>query len=245
MKARVRTWWEGSALRAWAQGGLPLGRGKKLAVNLGVIALAGAWLWGLAGCPLPTVELQFRRLERTNLEARSELVFLSRGEGQRFQVDENTWVYLDRPGAVGLLENRALVGTAARERLPLRLDSLRRYPLEEGPGLVPLTGCTLVQETYDTGHSQILDGHALLLVNLPAEAAEGTLMLEGNLQGEGIVRDCALFPLEEGVWIALAEQPGEPGYASRWYEGADYTLRLYDGAGGLLLERAGTVPQPL
>lgn len=246
MREKLRTRWEQSALKTWAEGKLHLSRGKKLALNLVIIALAGVWLWGLAGYPLPTAELEFRRLERASLEERSELVFLSRGSDQRFRVDENTWVYLDRPGAVGVLEDRALVGVATRVRVPIQMDSLRRYPLEEGVGLVPLTGCTLRQQTYvGTGGSRVFDGHALLLINLPHEAVEGTLALEGSLQGEAVVRDCPLFPIEAGVWIALVEQPEQSGYPSDWYVGAEYTLRLYDGAGELLLEQEGTVPETI
>lgn len=245
MREKLRTRWERSALKTWAEGRLRLSRGKKLVINLVIIEVAGLWLWGLAGYPLPTAELEFRRLERASLEERSELVFLSRGEGQRFQVDENTWVYLDRPGAVGVLEDRALVGMATRVRVPIQMDILRRYPLEEGVGLVPLTGCTLRQQTYGAGGSRVFDGHALLLINLPQEAVEGSLALEGSLQGEAVIRDCPLFPIEAGVWIALVEQPEQSGYPSDWYVGAEYTLRLYDEAGELLLEREGTVPQPL
>ncbi len=244
MREKLRARWKESKLRAWTEGKIHLSRGKKLALNLVLIAVAGLWLWGLAGYPLPTAELEFRRLERTNLEERSELVFLSRGEGQRFQVDENTWVCLDRPGAVGVLEERALVGVATRVRVPVRMDSLRRYPLEEGANLVPLTGCTLRQQTYGAGGSRVFDGHALLLINLPQEAVEGTLALEGSLQGEVIIRDCPLFPIEAGVWIALVEQP-ENGAPSDWFEGADYALQLYDGSGDLLLKQEGTIPEPL
>ena len=41
MRERLKARWGKSALKAWAEGRLPLGRGKKLAVNLAVIALAG------------------------------------------------------------------------------------------------------------------------------------------------------------------------------------------------------------
>ena len=64
------------------------------------------------------------------------------------------------------------------------------------------------------------------------------------MQGEAIIRDCPLFPIEAGVWIALVEQP-ENGAPSDWFEGADYALQLYDGLGDLLLEQEGTVPEPL
>lgn len=48
MREKLRTWWKQSALKGWADGKLPLSRGKKLVLNLAVIVLAGLWLWGLA-----------------------------------------------------------------------------------------------------------------------------------------------------------------------------------------------------
>ena len=67
MKQRLRIWWEQSGLKAWTEGKIHLSRGKKLALNLGIIVLAGLWLWGMAGYPLPTAEMEFRRLERQKL----------------------------------------------------------------------------------------------------------------------------------------------------------------------------------
>ena len=244
MRERLKARWGKSALKAWAEGRLPLGRGKKLAVNLAVIALAGLWLWGLAGYPLPAVELQFRRLERACLEERSELVFRSRGVGQRFQVEEDTWVYLDRPAAVGLLEGRALVGMAARTENFLRLDDLYCYPLEKGVTLVPLPGCQLLRETYEPGFTLVSGGQGLLLANVPPEAAEGELELVAACRGTDYRRDCPLFDLGDGAWLAQVEPP-ESGYSSGWYVGGSYTLRLYDAQGALLLEQSGTVPRPL
>lgn len=208
MREKMRARWKKSKLRAWTEGKIHLSRGKKLALNLVLIAVAGLWLWGLAGYPLPTPELEFRRLERTSLEERSELVFLSRGEGQRFQVDENTWVCLDRPGAVGVLEDRAMVGVATRVRVPVRMDACA-LPTGGGSEPRPTNGCTLRQQTYGTGGSRVFDGHALLLINLPQEAVEGTLALEGSLQGEVIIRDCPLFPIEARGVDCLGGATGE------------------------------------
>ena len=72
MREKVQTRWEQSKWKARIDR-LPrlwrLSRGKRLALNLVIIAVAGAWLWGLAGYPLPTAEMEFRRLERASLDA--------------------------------------------------------------------------------------------------------------------------------------------------------------------------------
>ena len=47
-----------------------------------------------------------------------------------------------------------------------------------------------------------------------------------------------------GIWLAPVEQ-AENTFDISWYRKVDYTLRLYDEAGALLLEREGAVPQPL
>ena len=46
MREKLRTRWEQSVLKAWADGKLRLSRGKKLVLNLVIAALAGLWLWG-------------------------------------------------------------------------------------------------------------------------------------------------------------------------------------------------------
>ena len=59
-----------------------LSRGGKLAVNLILTALLLVYAWGLADYPLPTAELEFRRLERASLEGPSDLQgIFSRGSG--------------------------------------------------------------------------------------------------------------------------------------------------------------------
>lgn len=73
MIEKLRAKWEKSGLKSWTAGKIHLSRGKKLALDLVIIVLAGGWLWGLAGCPLPTVEMEFRRLERQYLQPRSEV----------------------------------------------------------------------------------------------------------------------------------------------------------------------------
>lgn len=246
MREKLRTRWERSALKAWAEGKLHLSRGKKLALNLGIIALAGVWLWGLAGWPLPTAELEFRRLERASLEERSELVLSLDGD-MDVQARDGTWFSFTRPMVVGRREDRVLVGYSNRIDDPF--DMLRRYEREDGPAPVPLyPNMVNWVETGRSGAEE--DGfHAfespLLLAGVPQGTASGTLELTVlDLEGRSCPQSCPLFDLGEGIWLACADPPWEV-YSSGWCEGGTYTLRLYDQAGKLLLEREGTIPEPL
>ena len=56
--------------------------------------LAGLWLWGMAGYPLPTVEMEFRRLERQKLLPASQILLTMeerRGEDDPYTVVVGTW----------------------------------------------------------------------------------------------------------------------------------------------------------
>ncbi len=93
-----------------------ISRGKKLAVNLALCAFLLVLIWSRFGYPLPTAELEFRRMERTHLLPASELQGVFRRE--------NEWV------VVGLQEDSVLF---SEDR------SLDRWPRSvAGPALVPI-----------------------------------------------------------------------------------------------------------
>ena len=50
--------------------------------NLGLAALAALVIWGMQGYPLPTQEMEFRRLERQRLAGRSEIIFRCESQGE-------------------------------------------------------------------------------------------------------------------------------------------------------------------
>ncbi|MCI9655269.1 MAG: hypothetical protein HFF45_04500 [Lawsonibacter sp.] len=81
-----------------------LSRGKRTIINLVLSALLLVLTWGLMGCPLPTAEMEFRRMERTHLLPRSEIqgIFL---DGCRNRTWQTVGVQEDR---VVLLESRNL-----------------------------------------------------------------------------------------------------------------------------------------
>ena len=83
----------------------------------------------------------------------------------------------------------------------------------------------------------------LLFLGIPEEAVRAELTVEAaGLEGEER-RLGQSWELGDGAWLFALVPPGD-GYSIDWYLGGDYTLRLYDGDGALLLEQTGTIPQP-
>lgn len=254
MKERLRVRWEQSALKAWADRKLHLSREKKLVVSLTVVLVAGLCLWGLAGYPLPTAEMEFRRLERSALLPRSQIVFATpelhrsalaiSGSDRTVTALDGTELTLNGKWLVGVAEGRAAIAQVGRSGRDRRIWAI---PLrEDGPTLLPLDGGTWsdtcgywVEEgpmpggyRYDYHHFM-----PLLVLNAPEETA----WLEAVVEDEaGELRTGAGWDLGSGVWLVGVEKE----HLSGWELGRSYTLRIYDGSGGLVLEQSGALPEP-
>ena len=243
MRERWKTRWKQCICLQWPRRLPRLSRGKRVVVNLAVVVLVLLWLWGMAGYHLPGRELEFRRLERTNLTGPSEIVFsVSRKEG--VQAREGTAFRFGRTMVVGVDGDRALVGWPSRESSVF--DTLKSVPLEDGPTLIPLPANYVswleVLRDGDSMDSVPHVDYAFLLLRAPGETASGGVTVqEEELQGGGLW-DGTLWDLGNGAWLVTLEKD-EDRFANEWYQNARYTLRLYDGAGELLLEREGDVPR--
>lgn len=218
-----------------------LGRMGKTVRNL-LLALALVCpIWAQYGCPLPTAEMEFRRLERMYLCPPSELVFVLKEE--EVMARDGTWLWIpSSPVAVGVADGRAVVGYSMRWS-SAAWDTLDRYQLEEGPSLIPLGR----RNVWWTEHSPAREnntviGSALLMLNPPEETARGELEVDITYRDKEYHRSCPLWQLEDGSWLTAVETPDD-GYLHNWYAGGAYTLRLYDAAGGLLLEQSGRIPE--
>ena len=238
MREKLRTRWDRSALKAWAEGKFRLSRGKKLVLNLVIIALAGVWLWGLAGYPLPTAEMEFRRLERQSMLPASEILWDTgaEGHGQEARGEVPSWHLLDH----WVVGQRDGVLTAAM--IEGEGDAfLECYPQGPAPYPVPLANGILSISRAGT----LSAAAALAFFGVPEGAVRAELELEpadpvgaSGWSGEG-------WSLGSGRWLFPTRPEGRSSFSGRWYEGGSYVLRLYDGADRLLLEKAGTLPLPL
>lgn len=93
-----------------------ISRGKKLAVNLALCAFLLVLIWSRFGYPLPTAELEFRRLERQSLMPPSQIQGV-------FRLDQERVV-------AGVLEDRVIFS---------EVHALDEWPRsEEGTTLVPI-----------------------------------------------------------------------------------------------------------
>lgn len=225
--------------KGWEGPSLPqLGRKGKIVRNLLLTAVFAACIWGQYGCPLPTAELNFRRLEHKYLMEPSQIQFSQSGE-RDFQAADGTWLTLSRTAVVGVGEEWVALGYD--QRADGLMNVLDYFPLEEGPTPVPMGSMTLwwVPRPGETAVSS-----PLLFVQMPEGAVSGELEVEVTYRGRELHREGLLFDLGDGVWMGEVEPP-EESYTPDWMEGGTYYLRLYDVQGALLLRQWGTIPEPL
>lgn len=224
MKKKLKTLWSRRP---------QLGRGGKTARNLLLTLALAALVWGQYGYPLPTAELEFRRLERQNLLSRSEIVLhlarkenpLSRGFQQLADI------------FVGETGDQATVGFVRKHGTWNGYVDL--FPLEKGPSPVPIS----CEVSHKDQFGQLTMGNGLLFLRIPEGAAEAEVTV--SMAGSSGERTAAGERLENGMfyfWFppGQGEEGGE--YRNRPLEGCPYTLRLYRADGALLLEQSETIP---
>ena len=216
-----------------------LGRRGRTVRNLVLSIVLATMVRGQYSCPLPTVEMEFRRLERQYLLPRSEVAyqsgFWSSGGGGDIKSRDGTYLSVFEPLIVGVTEDR---GYSVTLRRPGGHD-MTVISLGEGPAPVPVNGT--VARVPEPGRTW-MSGCNLLFLRVPQETARAELDVDATLwDDERFTRRAQEgLCLEDGVWLFSLEPP-EGGYPGDWYEGAMYTLRLYREDGGLLLERNGVI----
>ena len=234
-----------------------VGRGRRLAFNLTFSALFLCLTWVRLGCPLPTAEMEFRRLERTHLLPRSEVVFSNGGkskdglqvsgeDGSVFALD-GTELHLRGRWVVGMRGDQAVVALLHRNR---NNQYIRSCPLDSGPSLVPLLGHGEYLdhsgywvthgpgETPEGDPAYVYHYHnfaPFLLLNVPEgiSGAEITVRLEGEEHSGGG------WQLADDVWLLGIELERRLG--DEPVDETAYTLRLYRADRSLLLEKSGTL----
>ena len=197
-------------------------------------------LWAYYGYPLPTAELEFRRLERTNLLPRSEIVFTA---------PRSTNDLKPKNGPAFTLWNRWVVGTygerAAVGYLEGKWSQIDVFALNDGPSPVPLplghVGWIEQVESEQGVHSNPHIWPSLLFMGMP-ETAQGELVLDVTYREKDYHRVSEGWDLGDGVWLFVLEPP-ESSYSADWYQGGNYALALCREDGSLLLEQTGTIPR--
>lgn len=196
-----------------------LSRKGRVVRNLLVCLALLAVLWARYGYPLPTYEMNFRRMERLYMLPQGEVVF-RRG----------TWLggywFVDEAG------NQAVCGF---------VDSLSRPYTRSWQDLWV---CPIAQEPSPVP----LDERRLAVLHVPEETARAELELFGELLCEpaGPVEG---QDAGDGVWyfedldgVRRVEEDGVVQNTDQ-LDGCAYTLKLYGADGGLLQSLEGTIPQ--
>lgn len=215
-----------------------LGRGGKIVRNLVLAAGLALVIWAQYGCPLPTLELEFRRMERKNLLPASEIVLRT---GQ-ITVAHSHEPYDPVPKVtqeqiLGLGEDYAVAFW--KHPFSTSGNQLVCWPFEEQPGQVKLAPLLYaISDTRGGDWPERESCVAVAAVELPEGTVRGEMIVEAE---EGAYHEESQV-LERGLCL-FAFQSRLSSYSYDWVQGLPYTLRFYDGAEKLLLEQTGTVPR--
>ncbi len=214
-----------------------LGRGGKIVRNLVLAAALALVIWAQYGCPLPTLELEFRRMERKNLLPPSEIVLRT---GQ-ITVAHSHEPYDPVPKVtqeqiLGLGEDYAVAFW--KHPFSTSGNQLACWSFAEQPGQVKLAPLvSLISDTRDEDWPERESCAAVAALELPQGTVRGEMTVEAR---EGIYEEESEV-LEHNLCL-FAFQSRLSSYSGDWLQGLPYTLRFYDAAGELLLEQTGTVP---
>lgn len=219
----------------------PVQRRAFLAVNLVLMTLLLWMIWVELGYPLPTMELEFRRMERTHLLPPGEIVFAAEGRsGHRVDQEvcaaDGTRLYLRGSWYVSLGEDWAAVALMEQSKWDRFLQT---YPLEpEGATLLNFySGYGYWREEAPLrGHRETHNFFPLLLVDVPEETAQA----EVTVTKDGVSVTGPGWNMGNGVWLLTPDNQVLP-YQTDGVE--TYTLTLYRADGSPLLERSGTLEE--
>ena len=215
-----------------------LGRGGKIVRNLVLAAALALVIWAQYGCPLPTIDMEFRRMERKNLLPPSEIVL---------HTGQITVSHSHDPGVpppkvteeqiLGLGEDYAVAFW--KHPFSNSGNQLVCWSFAEQPGQVKLAPLvSLISDTRSEDWPERESCAAVAALELPQGTVRGEMTVEAP---EGIYQEESEV-LEPGLCL-FAFQSRLSSYSGDWVQALSYALRCYDAAGDLLLEQTGTVPQ--
>ena len=206
-------------------------------LNFLIVGIVSIHLWWMAGYPLFNAELEFRRIERTNLMPRSEILFSVSEEGERVRLSGGWKAEMNERWFVGESEGYATVALVHENaenrwirRIPMEEEKITLIPLCDVNGYLGIHGKYLSPYTEGNVYKYY---SPILLLNVPEEAESGELHVE-EYAYKG---DCLRYESHGGGWMAL------PSEALPYRVlGMHYTLKLYRADGSLLLEQNGIIP---
>lgn len=221
----------------------PAQRRALLALDLVLIALFLWMIWMRLGYPLSSLEAEFRRLERTHLLPRSEIIFQSHGTNYALPLRDGPEIRLNIGFVVGLREDGVTLCSMEQYYDGEKKWDIVSLPRGEGPALVPLLreGKYLepvawqrvqIAENYTGSESYLL----FLLADAPADTARAELTIRDESQGEEF--SGGGWQMEDGSWMLCLEND-LLGRRTLYYSNVTYDLTLLRADGSVLLERHG------
>lgn len=229
---------------------------KKIALNLLLAALTGFVIWWRAGYPLPTAEMEFRRLERQHMVPESEILLLSEREDDAFQVPGGPEIVIQDQWAVDVTEKQVYAADLDRPNgrmiIQDKTEGVTLIPFGDAPGLWNTNAYWVTEGPIpiEEGGGYRYTHHnfaPIAAVDVPGEAASGILQVSrpgerlNELEDVGEMgnRNPPLagggWDMGNGLWIFHVM---ETDHIIREL-GEYYRLRLFDSAGNLIMEQEG------
>ena len=145
---------------------------RRVARNLALALLPLAALWYVKGYPLPTQEMEFRRLERQRLAGRSEIIFRCESQGEAMLGDPNM--------LLGVTDTAVHTSSDSH--------TLRVWPRDaDGPTLVTLPSELKLRPVFTVGLAAVDPPEgtfsARLTITLGVNDWEEDYTVEGERQG--------------------------------------------------------------
>lgn len=209
--------------------------GQRATGNFLLCAFGLVLIWGYMGYPLPAVEMEFRRLERTNLLPESEIIFDSEVDSP-IQWRDLPELSFGNQIIIGVEGDRVHVAKVGFHGIASDPSDMEVYALREG--ITPVPMYYMVATERETGSSS--SGVPLMFINAPEEAERAEIRIDSEGRNGGARwYDGEGWRFAPGRWI-FCVAPGS-GFYFDWYAGGVYTLHLYQADGSLLLEHSGTL----
>lgn len=224
-----------------------LSRRGKFLRNLLVVGMLLYSVWAIRGyCPLPTEEMEFRRLERQNLLGPTQII-LHIPDEMRSVTGEVDGIYrtkrVDQPDAqfVGLGDGYAI--TAVVHPFSNSGAWFEYWPLEKQEEKIKLIPLLSIFGDWRGGEERLRNNWehiyncGIVIPELPAGASQAEMFV---WEGEEEYHDWGTWE-EPGSWL-FGFQRRADGVGSDWLLGLPYVLVVYDERGEILVQQDGNVP---